>query len=76
MSGVGKKIAKVISKGIDWDHITKAVVSDEGRRELFSLRRSFDDVSNTLETKFNTVSATSMPFVGVSPPPALPPLHR
>ncbi|CAM6115981.1 unnamed protein product [Calypogeia fissa] len=54
MAGAGKNIAKVISKGIDWDFIAKAVVSDEGRRELLALRRSFEDVSDTLENKFST----------------------
>ncbi|CAM6117490.1 unnamed protein product [Calypogeia fissa] len=40
MAEAGKDIAKVISKGIDWEFIAKAVVSDEGRRELLARRRS------------------------------------
>ncbi|BBN04374.1 F-type H+-transporting ATPase subunit d [Marchantia polymorpha subsp. ruderalis] len=54
MSGAGKNIVQKVTRGIDWDYLAKVVVSDEGRRELGALRRSFDDVSNTLETKFST----------------------
>ncbi|KAL3683901.1 hypothetical protein R1sor_001923 [Riccia sorocarpa] len=53
MSGAGKNVVQRVAKGIDWEYLAKVVVSDEGRRELGVLRRSFDDASNTLETKFS-----------------------
>ncbi|KAF8395229.1 hypothetical protein HHK36_019171 [Tetracentron sinense] len=56
MSGAGKKIAEVAvkaSKGIDWDGMAKLLVSEEARKEFASLRRAFDEVNNTLQTKFS-----------------------
>ncbi|KAF8403063.1 hypothetical protein HHK36_011157 [Tetracentron sinense] len=56
MSGAGKKIADVAvkaSKGIDWDGMAKLLVSEEARKEFSSLRRAFDEVNTTLQTKFS-----------------------
>lgn len=58
MSGVGKKVADVAfkaSKSIDWDGMAKMLVSDEARKEFFSLRRAFNEVNTALETKFSQV---------------------
>lgn len=55
----GKKVADVAfraSKSIDWDGMAKMLVSDEARREFFNLRRAFDEVNTTLQTKFSLVS--------------------
>ncbi|KAI3677218.1 hypothetical protein L1987_86841 [Smallanthus sonchifolius] len=56
MSGVGKKVADVAfkaSKTIDWDGMAKMIVTDEVRKEFSSLRRAFDEVNSTLQTKFS-----------------------
>ncbi|XP_042506532.1 ATP synthase subunit d, mitochondrial [Macadamia integrifolia] len=56
MSGAGKKIADVAakaSKGIDWDGMAKLLVSDEARKEFANLRRTFEEVNSTLQTKFS-----------------------
>ncbi|KAI3743528.1 hypothetical protein L1987_61238 [Smallanthus sonchifolius] len=56
MSGVGKKVADVAfkaSKSIDWDGMAKMIVTDEARKEFSSLRRAFEEVNSTLETKFS-----------------------
>ncbi|KAK9280023.1 hypothetical protein L1049_013708 [Liquidambar formosana] len=56
MSGAGKKVAEVAvkaSRTIDWDGMAKLIVSDEARREFASLRRAFDEVNTTLQTKFS-----------------------
>ncbi|KAI3985540.1 hypothetical protein MKX01_026033 [Papaver californicum] len=56
MSGSGKKIVDVAvkaSKGIDWDGMAKLLVSEEARKEFSTLRRAFDDVNSTLQTKFS-----------------------
>ncbi|KAI3831454.1 hypothetical protein MKX03_011246 [Papaver bracteatum] len=56
MSGAGKKIvdvAKKASKGIDWDGMAKLLVSEEARKEFSTLRRAFDEVNSTLQTKFS-----------------------
>ncbi|XP_043701739.1 ATP synthase subunit d, mitochondrial [Telopea speciosissima] len=56
MSGAGKKIADVASKaskGIDWDAMAKLLVSDEARKEFSNLRRTFEEVNSTLQTKFS-----------------------
>ena len=59
MSGVGKKVADVAfkaSKTIDWDGMAKMIVTDEARKEFSSLRRAFEEVNSTLQTKFSQVS--------------------
>ncbi|KAI3965119.1 hypothetical protein MKX01_014050 [Papaver californicum] len=56
MSGAGKKIVDVAvkaSKGIDWDGLAKLLVSEEARKEFSTLRRAFDEVNSTLQTKFS-----------------------
>jgi F-type H+-transporting ATPase subunit d len=56
MSGVGKKVADVAfkaSKTIDWEGMAKLLVSDEARKEFSTLRRAFDEVNSTLQTKFS-----------------------
>ncbi|XP_050386207.1 ATP synthase subunit d, mitochondrial [Argentina anserina] len=59
MSGAGKKLADVanktfkVGKTIDWDGMAKLMVSDEARKEFASLRRAFDEVNHTLQTKFS-----------------------
>ncbi|KAI3683877.1 hypothetical protein L1987_84392 [Smallanthus sonchifolius] len=56
MSGVGKKVADVAfkaSKSIDWDGMAKMIVTDEARKEFSSLRRAFEEVNSTLQTKFS-----------------------
>lgn len=58
MSGVGKKVADVAfkaSKSIDWDGMAKMIVTDEARKEFSSLRRAFEEVNSTLQTKFSQV---------------------
>lgn len=44
-----------VAKKIDWEAIAKIVVTDEGKRELTSLRRTYDEVNQTLESKMNVV---------------------
>ncbi|KAL1545191.1 ATP synthase subunit d, mitochondrial [Salvia divinorum] len=56
MSGAGKKVADVAfkaGKAIDWEGMTKLLVSDEARREFATLRRAFDEVNTQLQTKFS-----------------------
>ncbi|KAL1817134.1 hypothetical protein DCAR_0521551 [Daucus carota subsp. sativus] len=56
MSGPVKKVTDIAfkaSKSIDWDGMAKMLVSDEARKEFFSLRRAFDEVNTTLQTKFS-----------------------
>jgi F-type H+-transporting ATPase subunit d len=56
MSGAGKKVTEVAlkaSKNIDWDGMAKLIVSDEARKEFSTLRRAFDEVNSTLQTKFS-----------------------
>jgi hypothetical protein len=59
MSGNGaKKVADVAvkaGKAIDWDGMAKMLVSEEARREFATLRRTFEDVNNQLQTKFSQV---------------------
>lgn len=58
MSGTVKKVADVAfkaSKNIDWDGMAKLLVSDEARKEFSSLRRAFEEVNSTLQTKFSQV---------------------
>ncbi|XVF23683.1 hypothetical protein REPUB_Repub13aG0060500 [Reevesia pubescens] len=56
MSGAGKKVVDVAfkaSKGIDWEGMAKLLVSDEARKEFATLRRTFNEVNSTLQTKFS-----------------------
>ncbi|MQM21053.1 hypothetical protein Taro_054084, partial [Colocasia esculenta] len=58
MSGSGvKKVvdlaAKASKSGIDWDGMAKMLVSEEARKEFANLRRAFDDVNQTLQTKYS-----------------------
>ncbi|CAA6672729.1 unnamed protein product [Spirodela intermedia] len=58
MSGNGvKKVvdlaAKASKSGIDWDGMAKMLVSEEARREFTNLRRAFNDVNQTLQTKYS-----------------------
>lgn len=60
MSGAGKKVVDVAfkaSKNIDWEGMAKLLVSDEARKEFTTLRRAFDEVNTTLQTKFSQVCA-------------------
>lgn len=62
MSGAGKKIADVAFKAgrtIDWEGMAKMLVSDEARKEFATLRRAFDEVNSTLQTKFSQVPKLS-----------------
>lgn len=59
MSGTIKKVTDVAfkaSKTIDWEGMAKLLVSDEARKEFATLRRAFDEVNSTLQTKFSQVS--------------------
>ncbi|KAF5954107.1 hypothetical protein HYC85_006963 [Camellia sinensis] len=57
MSGSrAKKVVDVAfkaGKSIDWDGMAKLLVSDEARKEFVNLRRAFDEVNSTLQTKFS-----------------------
>ncbi|KAB2045169.1 hypothetical protein ERO13_D01G117900v2 [Gossypium hirsutum] len=56
MSGAGKKVVDVAfkaGKSIDWEGMAKLLVSDEARKEFATLRRTFDEVNSTLQTKFS-----------------------
>lgn len=58
MSGTVKKVTDAAfkaSKNIDWDGMAKLLVSDEARKEFSSLRRAFEEVNSTLQTKFSQV---------------------
>ena len=59
MGGTTKKVVDVAfkaSRNIDWDGMAKLIVSDEARKEFATLRRAFDEVNHTLQTKFSQVS--------------------
>ena len=63
MSGTGKKIVDVAfkaSRTIDWDGMAKLIVTEEARKEFATLRRAFDEVNSTLQTKFSQVSSLSL----------------
>ncbi|KMZ56210.1 Mitochondrial F0 ATP synthase D chain [Zostera marina] len=56
MSGPTKKVADMTAKAvkkIDWDGMAKMIVSEEARKEFFNLRRTFEEVNHTLQTKFS-----------------------
>ncbi|KAK8316981.1 hypothetical protein V6Z11_A13G076600 [Gossypium hirsutum] len=58
MSRPGKKVVDVAfkaSKNIDWEGMAKILVSDEARKEFATLRRTFDEVNSTLQTKFSQI---------------------
>ncbi|KAG5515447.1 hypothetical protein RHGRI_036487 [Rhododendron griersonianum] len=52
----GKKVVDVAFKAgktIDWEGMAKLLVSDEARKEFATLRRAFDEVNTSLQTKFS-----------------------
>jgi len=49
----GKKIVEKAAKTIDWDGMSKLLISDNARREFFNLRRAYEEVKRTLDTKFS-----------------------
>lgn len=49
----GKKIVEKATKTIDWDGMSKLLISDNARREFFNLRRAYEEVKRTLDTKFS-----------------------
>ncbi|KAH8953518.1 hypothetical protein BDL97_08G031400 [Sphagnum fallax] len=40
-------------KAIDWDHISKVVVTEAGKRQLQALRNAYEDVATTINDTFN-----------------------
>ena len=50
------KGASKVGRGIDWDYLNKVVTTADGKRDLQSLRRAYDDVAATIQTKFSVVS--------------------
>lgn len=59
----GKKVVDVAfkaGKSIDWDGMAKLLVSDEARKEFATLRRAFDEVNTSLQTKFSQVLFPSL----------------
>ncbi|PPD89254.1 hypothetical protein GOBAR_DD13816 [Gossypium barbadense] len=46
-------VAFKASKNIDWEGMANLLVSDEARKEFATLRRTFDEVNSTLQTKFS-----------------------
>lgn len=66
MSGAGKKVADEVfkaGKAIDWDGMSKLLVSDFARKEFAVLRRTFDEVNNTLQSKFSQVNFSFSIFI-------------
>jgi hypothetical protein len=60
MSGTVKKVADTAvkaGKAIDWDGMAKLLISEEAHRELATLRCTFEDVNQQLQTKFSQVLA-------------------
>lgn len=53
MSGSGKKLVEKAAKTIDWDGMSKLLISDSARKEFFNLRRTYEEVKRTLDTKFS-----------------------
>lgn len=72
MSGAGKKVADVAlkaSRTIDWEGMARLLVTDEARKEFATLRRAFDEVNSTLQTKFSQVQTpppTPLPYICIS----------
>jgi hypothetical protein len=66
MSGNGaKKVADMAvkaGKAIDWDGMAKMLVSEEARKEVATLRRTFEDVNHQLQTKFSQVLDPALSF--------------
>lgn len=61
----GKKVVDVAFKAgktIDWEGMAKLLVSDEARKEFATLRRAFDEVNTSLQTKFSLVLSLSLPL--------------
>ncbi|KAL4378593.1 hypothetical protein GQ457_02G024830 [Hibiscus cannabinus] len=44
------------SKDIDWEGMTKLLISDAAHKEFVVPHRTFDDVNSTLQTKFSQES--------------------
>ncbi|KAK9124341.1 hypothetical protein Sjap_013943 [Stephania japonica] len=65
MSDPTKKVEEAATKamskgrggGINWDGLGKLLVSDEVRKEFINLCHAFDEVNQTLQTKFSQVSS-------------------
>eukprot|EP00252_Welwitschia_mirabilis_P014861 TRINITY_DN3290_c0_g1_i1.p1 TRINITY_DN3290_c0_g1~~TRINITY_DN3290_c0_g1_i1.p1 ORF type:complete len:166 (+),score=33.87 TRINITY_DN3290_c0_g1_i1:168-665(+) len=53
MSGAGKKIVESIRRNIDWDGMSKLLVTENAKKEFAALRRAYDEVTRTLEAKLN-----------------------
>ncbi|KAH9287894.1 hypothetical protein KI387_032011, partial [Taxus chinensis] len=53
MSGSGKNVVEKAVKTIDWDGMAKLLVTDAARKEFLNLRRTYEEVKRTLDTKFN-----------------------
>jgi len=49
----GKKIVEKAAKMIDWDGMSKLLITDNAYREFFNLRRAYEEVNRTLDTKFS-----------------------
>jgi len=49
----GKKIVEKAAQAIDWDGMSKLLISDSARKEFFNLRRAYEEVKRTLDTKFS-----------------------
>jgi len=49
----GKKIVEKAAKTIDWEGMSKLLISDNARKEFFNLRRAYEEVKRTLDTKFS-----------------------
>jgi len=61
-----KKIVEKAAKTIDWDGMSKLLISDNARREFFNLCRAYEEVKRTLDTKFSQVIASPDIFSHIS----------
>jgi len=44
-----------LGRAIDWDHISKVVVTEAGKKQLQALRLAYEDVATTINDTFNMV---------------------
>jgi F-type H+-transporting ATPase subunit d len=44
-----------LGRAIDWDQISKVVVTEAGKRQLQALRNAYEDVATTINDTFNMV---------------------
>jgi F-type H+-transporting ATPase subunit d len=44
-----------LGRAIDWDHISKVVVTEAGKKQLQALRNAYEDVATTINDTFNMV---------------------